>query len=102
MLAVLWAVAKAIKIYGLSPKLAWFGALFPVIVLAGAHAACRAMPIDDIMGRIEIYVLAALVLGGGYAAAFPLSGLPWIPDFLRRRTSSDLEPAPSRAPERAA
>ena len=24
-----WAVAKAIKIYGLSPKLAWFGALFP-------------------------------------------------------------------------
>lgn len=98
LLAVVWAVAKGIKIYGLSPKLAWFAALFPVAVLAGVHAALRAVPIDDILVRFEVFALAALVLGGGYAAAFPASGLPWYPVFLRKPGVSDFTPAPSQTP----
>ena len=86
-LAVIWIVARSLKLYAFATSLTWMAVLLPIGVLAGAHYATAAIATNDVIMRIEIFVILGAVLGLGYALILVMNKLPIIPALLRRRLS---------------
>jgi O-antigen/teichoic acid export membrane protein len=99
-ITVIWSIAISVKVYRFAPKLLWFGTLFPILVLAAAHAVCATTPVDDLVGRTEFFLIGSIILAGCYAVAWKWSGLPWLPEFARllRGGSEDLAIQPQEKP----
>jgi uncharacterized membrane protein len=92
-LTVLWVLATTIRIYKLTPALAWFGTLFPVAVLCGAHLSLAQTASDDMIARTALFLGGSVVLAIAYIAALAAQKLPLIPASLRGTRSARVEPS---------
>ena len=86
-LAVTWIVVRSLKLYAFATSLTWMAVLLPIGVLAGAHYATAAVATNNVIMRIEIFVILGAVLGLGYALILVMHKLRIIPGLLRRRLS---------------
>jgi hypothetical protein len=84
-LAVVWVVAKTLKIYPFEARLTWGLALIPPILLAAAHAALVQPDLSGFLARVIVFAAAALGLVTVFVGAVWLSKLAFVPPFVRRR-----------------
>jgi PST family polysaccharide transporter len=84
LLALLWVVAKSIRLYAFTRSVTWFVTLFPLAVLAGADAASIMLASDTLVARIELFAVAGLITVAGFGAIMVAAAIPLVPSFLKR------------------
>jgi PST family polysaccharide transporter len=84
LMALVWIVAKSLRIYEFAQRLTWFVVFAPIVALGLAHLACLSFAADDVVGRIEVFMAVGLVMTATYGGILYRSHFPAVSSLLDR------------------